>query len=315
MEIRYLSHGKHETGGYRHGLFFAQQLHNKFEESTITVLRNKQTFRKLNHLKLQYWGFTNSSAALQVVPVRLAFISIFRNLFTKGRVFIIMHNYDETDGKGWLLRFYYHLLFIFLKMNSSGRFRVITDSPFFMDQFGKGIKLPIVLFPNFFDTQKLLVFRKERKDRKIHLGQWSEKNSPYIFVLAEQLSALSFECYFSTLNKNAQSTTKTYQISYFDTYDCYLEEMSKCAFSLALPSVNEGWNRVAHESILVGTTVIGFDKGGLGYLLREASMIIVKNIEEAYQKVLEGNHPKPSIAFIEKYDISNAAAFLENQID
>lgn len=315
MEIRYLSHGKYETGGYRHGLFFAQQLHNKFDGSSIKVLRNKQTFRRLNHLKLQYWGFINSGAELQVVSVRLALISIFRNLFTKGRVFIIMHNYDKTDGKGRLLRFYYHLLFIFLKMNSSDRFRVVTDSPFFMDQFGKVIKLPILLFPNFFDTQKLVLFRKEQKERKIHLGQWSEKNSPDIFDLAEQLSAISFECYFSTLNKNAQNTTKTYQISYFDTYDSYLDEMSNCAYSLALPSVNEGWNRVAHESILVGTTVIGFDKGGLGYLLKEASMPIVKNVEEAYQKVLEGNHPKPDIAFIEKYDISNATVFLGNRID
>lgn len=315
MEIRYLTHGKYETGGYRHGLFFAQQLHKKYEGSTLTVLRYQKIFRKLNHFNLQYWGFKNSKAASQVVSVRLALVSILRNLFTTRRVFVIMHNYDETDGKGWMLRSYYFLLFQFLRLSANRRFRVVTDSPFFKDQFSNHIKLPIILFPNFFDTQKLLSYRKEQKERKIHLGQWSEKNSTQIFELAKRLSELSFECYFSTLNNNQQNTSKNYQIKYFDSYESYLEEMSKCLYTYALPSVNEGWNRVAHESILVGTTVIGFEKGGLGYLLKEASMIIVNDAEAAYHKALEGLHPKPNNAFITKYDIANANAFLSNQID
>lgn len=201
MEIRYLTHGKHETGGYRHGLFFSQQLQKKYEGSTLTVLRNPQIFRNLTHFKLQYWGYKNSNAALQVVSVRLALVSILRNLFTTGRVFIIMHNYDETDGKGWMLRTYYYLLFLFLRRSANRRFRVVTDSPFFKDQCCNNIRLPIILFPNFFDTHKLQSYRKELKERKIHLGQWSEKNSPQIFELAERLSVCNVVSAIYTLLK------------------------------------------------------------------------------------------------------------------
>lgn len=315
MEIRYLSHGKNETGGYRHGLFFAQQLQLRIQGSRLAVLRNPEIFRGWNHFRLQFWGCNKSKGDIIIVSVRLALIAIIRNLFTKRKIFIIMHNFDKTDGKTLGLKCYYYLLFLLLKINPSSRIRVVTDSPFFKDKFQNKIKEPIILFPNFFDTKKLQTFKKEKKKRKIHLGQWSEKNSPQIFVLAEKLTAQKFECYFSTLISNLSQSNNTYSVVNFQTYEDYLEEMSECMYTLALPSVNEGWNRVAHESILVGTTVIGFEKGGLGYLLHEASMFVVIDAEAAYDLILKDNHPIPKSEFIHKYDISQAAVIIDGIIN
>jgi glycosyltransferase involved in cell wall biosynthesis len=309
MDIHYLSHGTFETGGYRHELFFAEQLSKKYKGPNLNVLRAGK-FQGIKHLSLQFWAWKNATADINIVVGRIALIVILRNLFTKNRTFIVLHNFDTTDGKSFLLNVYYSILFFLIKRAKSDRIKIVAVSPFFKNYFENKLGTPVTLFPNFFDTAKLNTFKTIKKENRIHLGLWSGKNSNEIFKLAELLSLNNYSCYFSTLEKQMEKTDKNYSVICFETYELYLRHMAESKYSIAFPSINEGWNRVSHESILVGTPVIGFNKGGLGDLLKESNMLIVNNAAEALELILGNTIREPAIEFIKKYDIENAINFL-----
>ncbi len=313
MEIRYLSHGVTETGGYRHELFLAQELHRALHQSTFVLLRQRKIFSSLNHTKLQWWAFKNANAAILVITVRLALVTLLRNAFTNNRIYIVLHNYDEKDRKPKILALYYFLLFNVISCFHK-RVRVVAVAPFFQAYFEQKLKRKIYLFPNFFDTSLLSKFKTPNKQNRIHLGQWSTKNSGDVFDLAQRLTNQGIHCYFSTLDARLAQRKDHYEIVSFDRYESYLVYMAESKFTLAFPAINEGWNRVAHESVLVGTTVIGFKKGGLGNLLEESTMFMVDHYDEALKIILEDKHAETSLQFIAKYDIKNANTFTSKML-
>jgi glycosyltransferase involved in cell wall biosynthesis len=75
-------------------------------------------------------------------------------------------------------------------------------------------------------------------------------------------------------------------IRYFESPENYLQEMAASLYTLALPLFNEGWNRVAHESILVGTPVIGYPKGGLADLLKQSNSHMAHHKEDVLHIIL-----------------------------
>ncbi|MDI1232945.1 MAG: hypothetical protein PSX81_01545, partial [bacterium] len=75
--------------------------------------------------------------------------------------------------------------------------------------------------------------------------------------------------------------------------------------------VNEGWNRTAHESLLVNTPVIGFKRGGLGDLLKQSNSVIVNSVEEAYNCIEGDVWVLPDEKFLEKYSIKNTTEYLK----
>lgn len=310
MEIRHLSHGSIETGGYRNELFFAQTLQHFIHNSTLKVFRQRRNFSGLNHLALQWWGFKNGNAEHTVVVVRLAMVVLLRNIFTKNHIYIALHNYDENDNKPTLLALNYFLLFNFIKLFNQ-RVVVFTGALFFQKLLEQKTRRKVYLFPNFFNTEMLAGFKKPFKEKQIHLGQWSDKNSPALFILAQKLTTLGYHCYFSTLNEILVKVEENYEIVFFSSYEGYLKQMAESQYTIAFPAVKEGWNRVAHESILVGTTLLGLNKGGLGELLKESNMVTVNGVDQALEIIVSAKHPTPSESFLRRYDIANAPSFLE----
>ncbi len=309
MEIRFLSHGSIKTGGYRHELFLAQTLEQNNVNHVLKVLRKPYDAQGARHLKLQWWGFKNTYSEMVVVGGRLALVALLRNVFSRNRIYIVLHHFDTEDGKSTALQLYYASLFHFLSCFKK-RVQVIAVSPYFQAFFQQKLERDILLFPNFFDTQYLSKFSTTHKKKLICLGQWSKKNSAEIFVLAELLTRRGYECYFSSLNKDMAGQKEHYKIICFETYESYLQPLAECIYTIAFPAINEGWNRIAHESILVGTTAIGFKKGGLGNLLVESNMLSVHSAEEALALILSDIHPKANQSFIEKYDIAKAPLWL-----
>lgn len=66
----------------------------------------------------------------------------------------------------------------------------------------------------------------------------------------------------------------------------YLKLLSVADVAAFLPRFNEGWTRAAHEALLCGIPVVGFDRGGLGDLLRGGGQIICDN-EEGFPACVE----------------------------
>ncbi len=316
MRIKYLSFGKFKTGGYRHETILYDSL-VKYLSKNHSVKAEKLRLHRyfenpIAYLKLLWWAFKNADADINVVTSRLAIPAMIKNSRNNKQVWIVLHNYDPNDGKSEWMKLYYKWLFKRLKNTNHSRFKIITVSPFWKQYFKEEIGITnTYIFPNLFDVKYYRKLATQEKNPWIHLGQLSSKNDPEIYKLAEELVKDGYYCYFSTLDANEVRQNGNFGIIKFDTFKDYLEQMAKCCCTLALTEVNEGWNRLAHESILVGTPVIGYDKGGLGDLLRESNSLVVRNIEEAYTCIREALWVLPDESFYEHYSLTASDHFIE----
>lgn len=314
MKINYISHGQFKTGGYRHEQMLCQSLLDYFEFSQLNNHRlEKQLTNFFSHIKLLVWSFFKSNADINVVVLRTGISAMLRNWFNQRQVWIVLHNYDEQDNKSKTLKLYFKVLFFLLKKVSHQRFKIIAVSPFWCQYFKSQFQIKHVeWFPNLFDVSKYQSFKNNEKFPWIHLGQFSSKNDEQIFELAKRLSKDGYYCYFSTLNpETAAPNNGSYEIICFNGFLDYLSQVSHSLCTLALVKINEGWNRVAHESLLLNTPVIGYQKAGLGDLLKESNSICVKNIDEAYICIKEAVLMLPDEHFILKYDASRGKEYIQ----
>ncbi len=91
----------------------------------------------------------------------------------------------------------------------------------------------------------------------------------------------------------------------------YILLLQSSSLSVLMSQIDEGWNRVAHESILCKTPVIGTGRGGMGELLEESKQIICIDfdnlkivVENALNKNLEISQETLSYVknfFLEKF--------------
>lgn len=397
IKAKYISYGKYETGGYKHELFFAEQLAQflttKYEKCDLKIERPNRFFENpFAYLKLFLLGL-KANANYNVVVARVAVFAVIRNLFTKNKVYIVLHNFDEDDGKSIWLNWYYHLFFLLLKNIPNKNVSIVAVAPFWVNYFKNKINnnIQVQLFPNFFDTnfyktiyqkaaslnfqspqeskksfeinkssfeigkpafeEDLLVFEtdlsafeedkpafeeskpaleanllafKENKPvfkvgktplkttkKQIHLGQWSFKNHPDVFEVAKQLTEKGYYCYFSTNFKDFAKKTNHYEVVYFEQFEDYLIQMAISEFTLALTAINEGWNRVAHESILVGTPVIAYAKAGLLDLVNESKSYAAVSVVDVLQAIENKNiQAEPSL--LSQYDIRNSQEYIRH---
>jgi glycosyltransferase involved in cell wall biosynthesis len=224
---------------------------------------------------------------------------------------MVLHNFDKNDGKSFWLNLYYEALFFVLKNTKNKIISIVTVAPFWVQYFKEKTKnnIPVFHFPNFFDNEYYAKFIVVNKKKQIHLGQWSFKNHPDVFEIAKQLTSKSYYCYFSTNFKDFASKTSTYEVVYFNQFENYLSQMALSEYTLAITGINEGWNRVAHESILLGTPVIAYAKAGLLDLVKESKSIAANNIEEVLQAI-ENKNVQANPSLLAHYDVKNVDDYL-----
>ncbi|MBC7382281.1 MAG: hypothetical protein H7296_04710 [Bacteroidia bacterium] len=291
-----------------------QQYFIERETDTIITVKRKWDFFEstLSHLHLLAWAFKEGNAHINLTVSRLALPIIIRNVFNRNKTIIVWHYFDKNDGKSNALKIYYQLLFFILKLMPAKKVALITVAAFwekfFCDQ--KGIK-PSFLFPNFLDAEYYHYFKCSPKLNTIHLGQYSFKNDPAIFELSKQLMEAGYTCYFSTNNVEEAKTEKYFSIIYFEHFKDYVHKMAQSQYTLALTIINEGWNRVAHESLLSGTHVIGYCNGGLGDLLSGSNSIIVKNCSEVLAHIKNNKKPDINYEFLNKFNKVKAIDYLQ----
>lgn len=316
ITVSHISHGILETGGFRHEQFLLNAISENLKKENYQVnnktIRARKSFIGFDHLKLLWFGFINAVYDINFVVARIALPAMIRNLFTNRKILIVLHYFDERDGKKQSLKWYYHLLFFFLQNSSSKNVSIIVPSVYWVRYFEEKLNknIPILLFPNFFETNKYLAFNAAKKSNRIHLGQYSWKNDQRIFELANELSVLGFDCYFSTMQKSEVGKFEHYNVV-FEDHATYLQSMAESLYTVSFIKVNEGWNRVAHESILVGTTLIGNNAGGLGDLIKESGSLMANTVDDFVELIKSNTHSNCHKEFIEKYDVKNCDSFLK----
>lgn len=320
FSIYHISHGIAPTGGFRHEEFLktsiAAALKRDMQQVEEKTIRANRFFKGWAQLRLLWFGFINATATANIIVSRVALSSLIRNAFNNKKNIIVFHYFDERDGKGVLLRWYYALLFLILRNFKFTDTLIVVVAPFWLTYFNIKVtnRIPVFLFPNFFETEKYLKYRTGDKLKQIHLGQFSFKNDERVFELAKELSKQGYVCYFSTMIKDETGKFDGYEVRCED-YETYLSGMAKSLYTISFIKINEGWNRIAHESILVGTTLIANDAGGLGDLVKESGSLTANNVVGFLNHIANHNHPPVNASFIEKYDVKNAPEYIRPLIE
>ena len=285
-KMLYLSHGKPITGGYFHEIYLAESIAKELKLDLHKIRFEKHFEGFFGHLELLWKGFWAARAEVIISVARLSIPVLLRNAFLPTKIILVWHYHDKNANISRMLKVWYRLSLYLMRCYPSSRLKVIVVAPFWQSYFGKLIDSQKVhLFPNLFDQSYYKAFRTSNKKKQVHLGQVSFKNHPDIIWIANQLMQLGYACYLSTNDTEKLSGHETMglTVQYFESHESYLKEMAASMYTLALPYFKEGWNRVAHESILVGTPVIGYPMGGLADLLELSKSGIAHNKEEVVQ--------------------------------
>lgn len=316
ISIGYVSSGKLPTGGYHYETFFTQQISDYLIKKgvKVNVLQHRQWryFHGLQNIMLMFWGWKRSNSAVNIVTGRIGLSAFLRNVFSSRKTIVVLHNFDTHYLNSIYLKIYYNILFNCFRILRPKNICIVTGAKYWVAFFERRLDKGISVFgyPNLFDTYYYQSLKQKKQAKLICLGQFSGKNDSLISELADKLTYKGYSCYFATMNPNEVMQTPTYQIL-CESKEAYLKRLASAEYCLALTAINEGWNRMAHESILLGTPVIGYAKGGLGDLLQESNSFIVSNIEEAFQVILSNQVKTTSNEFIKRYDTQSSFNWLK----
>ncbi len=301
-----------------HEAFFANALAQELGKSNSTIDFTQHRFNRFfkgffAHVKLQFLTYKLLNTDIAILVSRMAWMAIFKLFFDRNfRAFVVFHHHDNLIPASFFLKLYTNSFLYFLNFFKIKRIATIVVSPFWYDEFkNKYPQLIVHYFPNLFDPIDYQAYQTIKKSKSIHLGQCSWKNDPQILELAKQLSTIGYACYFSTNQANEQAKCEFYDIIY-ESHSSYLKRMAEAQYTLALTVYQEGWNRVAHESVLLGTPVIGYPNGGLHNLLEQSGSISVNSIDEAFQfiKANQGQLFKLNTSFIEHFHPKHSLSYL-----
>jgi hypothetical protein len=313
LSIVYLSHGPLPTGGFAHESFLAKTLQQELQPSTLRITRKWRFFKGIAQLYLLCWGVIQSNADINIVVGRLGVSAIIRNLFSKRKVIVVLHHFDSRYFGSHLLKVYYYLLIKLVRHLPKERFAIVGVSPFWIHFFENEVqhRIPVIHFPNVFEVAQYKRYQTTGKSRYICLGQWSSKNHPDIFALASRLHGAGFKCYFASLHPvKLADTLHPFEVIHED-FESYLARLGSAYCSVAFPFVKEGWNRVAHESILVGTNLVAYPIGGLADLANESGCTTFSTIDEAFSTIVSGKFNKANPAFVHRYEATTASNWIK----
>jgi glycosyltransferase involved in cell wall biosynthesis len=281
--LQYISHGEKETGGYAHEKTLFETLANELGlgAGDGQEVRFRRRFKGLlGWFRLGFSAFTAADPNATIITVaRLAWPVFLKQLFGGGKMLLVVHNWDARDEKP---RLYYQVLAAFLKLARSrpGKVAVIVPATYWKNHLNSLFGVSPIVFPNLFSEAPYAFLREtSRKNPKlIHLGQYSEKiDTKRYLVLIHFLKRHGFVYYFSS---NSPISNTDFPISFFETREAYLKQMSTCYASVFLNKINEGWNRVAHESLLVGTPIIVSSGGGIEELANTLGGLVMDDPAE-----------------------------------
>lgn len=306
--VCYISHGEGKTGGYRHEQIVAGHIAGSLNE-TLTEERLHGAFKGIKgFLALWSHAFRKAGAPVVITVQRMALPVILRSFFSRSKVIIVFHHYDEREKRNIVYHLNAWLLFGVLSLGLRN-VRVVTVAPFWRDfLLARGVpESCVTVIPNLFDPARYSPFHAEKKKR-VYFGQAGNKQHEGVSELVQRLHEAGYECFFTTPLEAPDHQAASYKVLHLD-FEAYCRMVAASSYTVCFSAINEGWNRIAHESVLLGTTVIGNRAGGLGELLAEAGQLIAGSPGEVYQAIITGRQAVPAPEFISKYHISRISYY------
>lgn len=312
LRVKYIHLGSKKTGGFVHQQIFFESLVK--ELAVLHTINSEVCSIPGKFIGLLAWfrllliGYQKSDADIVIVPARLALGSVIRAFFRKKHVFVVLHNYDLQT---WQMKLYFKTLFACINAIGKKRTSVICISKNWENLFKKKVKCGVFVFPNLFHVSDYLNYKQVVKKRQLYFGLYSSKQDLKAYEkLNNIVKELGYNCLFTVPEEVQMTTVETeIQILQVSTSE-YLQTLAESEYTIALPIVLEGWGRVAHESILVRTPVIGYSVGGQKELLTESNSLMVDSVDEIVE-MLKNSTTKPiNLDFVGKYDIQKSQEYI-----
>lgn len=312
--LHYISHGRLETGGYQLEKSLATALADELENCSdcYRETRFRRQFKgPLQWLLLAWRAFSSTNRHDQVITVaRLAWPVWLKLRFGSGKMLLVLHNDDPADGKP---RLYHRLLHAFMTRarRHPQRIRVVVVARCWQQHVEQHYSVQPLYFPNLFDPAPYAFFAGVAKTNShlIHLGQYSAKADQKAYLLLiHELRQRGYACYFSS---NETPFESHLPISFFTTREAYLKQMALSACTVILNRINEGWNRVAHESMLLNTPVICRPGGGLEELVSLGGGHVLSAVEDIVRLVESGAYNPIRQEALKAFDISATTTYIK----
>jgi glycosyltransferase involved in cell wall biosynthesis len=154
---------------------------------------------------------------------------------------------------------------------------------YWKDYFEKrGLKNIKVIY-NYFDIQHYNVSENEVTNFK---KKYNLTNKPIIYLGNSQYEKGTEDAYLSLKDFDYYLVTSGIPklnlpvLNLKLKFTEYLLLLKAASVTVLMSKFPEGWNRIAHESILMGTPVIGSGMGGMSELLKKSNQTICTNLTE-----------------------------------
>ena len=194
--------------------------------------------------------------------------SNMKNKKYNGKFITIFHHYDLTETRK--IKKWRRLSDNFIKNCIRNNIKVIVVSKYWKDYLQKkGIKDVEVIY-NSFNTDLYI----PSKSRNQFLKYYGLNEKPIIYIgknsivktykTYKQIEKLKDKYQIVTTGKNIELEGP---INLDLIFDDYVNLLYYSSLTILLTPFKEGWSRIAHESILCGTPVIGNGSGGMRELL------------------------------------------------
>lgn len=191
----------------------------------------------------------------------------------------LVHHHDAREGHGFLTR---ALIVLSTYVGIRKVDLLITVSKYWKQRFTElGAKHAEVIY-NPFDVEAIDTI--EQGDFLYRYKIQTDKPILYIGMdspdkgAVDVYEALKDEGYLLVTSGAKRTNIQTLNLDL--PYEDYLRLLAAATLSINLSKIPEGWSRVTHESMLMGTPVIGSGVAGMRELLEDGQQIICTNPSE-----------------------------------
>ncbi len=284
----HLTISKKRYGGGIYGSYISK-LPNMKTEALIETNSNNKFIKLLQFANNLYRFSINHKEAIVIRSLDGCFF------MKKNQKNIVVFHHHHPIESNKLINFYQKFIYWNFMKKFSTLDKVVVVSRYWQEHFEKLGYYNTKLIYNPFEIN---LYQKKSNNtlqsflKKYHL----DSNKPIVYIGNPQREKGTDIAYEALKDLDIQMISTG--IKHIDlpiihlelSFDEYIMLLQVSTLSVLMSRINEGWNRVALESVLCGTPVVGSGKGGMGELLMGAKQHICddpEKLREVVDKVLK----------------------------
>ncbi len=302
--VHILTSNKHSGGNVYERYLEHIDLDIKDEFLIDTKVKNR--VKKLLYF---YYSLYKISKKEYDVTIRKAESSFF---MTQGqRNIVIFHHYYPAPTN-FLVNLFQRVAHRNLLRNLDKIDTLVVVSRYWQEYFEKiGFTKTKIIY-NPFEIEKYLLYDIEKIEQ--FKREYSLDKKPIVYIGNPQKSKgtdLAYEALKDLdvhLVTSGKGELKLPIINLDLSFKEYILLLQASSLSVLMSQIDEGWNRVAHESILCKTAVVGSGRGGMGELLSKSGQIICNDfsdLKEIVKKSLDNKIEvsKESLEYVKSFSL------------